>query len=156
MYPETVFVSYYIMTFVQGVICVLALALMNLAENAVCRGLYSGTKPELFAVGDLLRYGVPALLLVVAVGGLCGALLMRYGKVAGWTLYAVWMIVFIGWPRISDAATEAPDSVYGRIGRAVLDAWHAVPFNGWILLGVVVTVVSLVWSYALVRKQQVL
>lgn len=149
------FCSFYIASFVGNLISYVLILGVNVLENAMNKTLYPTWASEIDTLPYILKWGIPALVLVTIIGGLCGTLMMRFGKIAFWIMWAIWMIGCIGGPQISDAVEEAPDSVYGRIGLAIGAGLSLVPVNAWICVGVLAGVLSLAGAWFIIRKQQV-
>lgn len=114
---------------------------------------FSGTVVEMETTGWLGNIGLALSICVLLVGiiALVGALLHRYGRKAFWVVWAVWMLFFIGGPRILDAVESGDNSIFGHLGR-FLAGFFDGGFGGmnllWVLLGgglvsIVVTVLML-------------
>lgn len=150
------FVSFYIVNFIFNLIGVCLLTVISLADQALCSVMYPDCMNEIELTPYLLRWGILAAAVIPMISGFLGALLMRYGKRAGWILWALWMFGCIGLPRITEAVSEAPDSVFGKIGSVLINLIRMVPGNMWICIVGVVSLLGLGGAWILLRKQQVI
>ena len=89
------------------------------------------------------------------IGGFSGSLVMRFGQKAFWAVWAVWMLLCIGTPRIIDAAKDAPQSLFGMIGKGVLQILNVLPVDGWIIAGTAASLLCCIGSWLMLRRQQV-
>lgn len=124
-------------------------------ENILFEVLYSGIPSEINFLPYLLRYGVPAAVVLPILGSFCGVLIMRFGRTAFWVLWALWMFLWLGLPNLSEAVKEAPNSLYGRIGRWLGGFFLAIPVGIWMFLVIAATVAASIGIYGMLRKQQV-
>lgn len=149
------FVSFYTVNFVGNFLMVLLLLLIGLGENQLYHVLYPGGENEINLIPYLFRVGLPAAFALSMAAGLCGVLLMRYGRKAFWALWGLWMFGFLGIPYISDAVKDAPDSFLGMVGNAFTQWLKAVPGNVWIILAAVFSLLSFGITFLFIKKQQV-
>lgn len=149
------FISYFMVSFIWNVVGVVWLSLLCIAESSLARLAAPGVKQEVDFLPYLWEGGIPAALAIPMIAGFLGALVMRFGKKAFWIMWAVWMILVLGGPRVADAMEEAPDSLYGNIGTALASMVKAVPGNAWIILGTTVSLACFAGTYILLRKQSV-
>lgn len=149
------FVSYYIEAFCGMLKDLAILILIALAENAVCAWLITDRENSVNLVPYLLRWGVPVCVLTVTLAGFCGALVMRFGKLASWSIWIFWMAVCIGTPNITDLMQEAPDSALGRFGNSFAGILQKIPWQYWPVYLAIASVLFIGGAYAIVRKQQV-
>lgn len=147
--------SWFVVEMTEAVAAAMLLTLFCFCEER----LYLMWYPEMEADPDILpyliRFGIPAAVAVAALGNFCGALILRYGKKAFWALWAAWMVLWIGFPRIMDAAEKAPGSFYGKIGGAVSRFFRMVPSNMWVLLMLLAAAAGMILTWGILRKQQV-
>lgn len=110
-------------------------------------------EPDLVAriIGCALL-GTFSLLTVLELAGAC---VLRFQKYAMWTLWCLWMFLCLGGPKLIDISDAAPNSVVGRIFRAVGDVVSG--FTPWMWVGIVVagSFICLVLSYLIIRKESV-
>lgn len=116
--------------------------------NSVCR----------FDLGELLfrpQLVLGILLALPAVILLLGVLLLKYGKIAFWVLWCIWMVGCLGIPRIMAAVVEHPDSLMGRFGEAVIKFFMKASL--WGVFGVLagIAVVAMTVTIYVIRNQQV-
>ena len=149
------FVSSYITSFAAALIAIALVILVDLAERAVYPQIYPHLEEEIDFLPYLLKWSIPAAAAVPVFGGFFGALMMKFGRTAFWILWALWMVLCLGFPNIHEAIEEAPNSMLGKIGIAAADVFGGVPVSAWIMLGAAAAVVSLVGSWMIVRRQQV-
>lgn len=146
------YVSYYLANVVKDLLIVLLLLLLCAAETQLCKVIYPGTASKLDLFPWLLKLGAPAALAVPAVGILCGALLLRFGRKGYWVLWFLWMFAFLGVPRIMDA----PDGTFfGELAGGISRVAQAVPEGGWILAGAAGILLCIAVSWGMLRRQQV-
>ena len=104
---------------------------------------------------ELIRFGIPIIVLLVIVAGLVGALFLCFGRPVLAAAWIAWMFLCIGVPRIHDAAAEVPDSFWGRIGNAIGRLIGGIPgYLQWALFAVVCAV-GIAGTWAILRRQQV-
>lgn len=149
------FISHYIVNIVMNVLIVLLLMLLCTVEKEIYATVFPGIKEEADIMGGLVRLAVPLALAGPALGGLGGALVMRFGQKAFWAEWAVWMLLCVGGPRIIAAAEDAPQSLFGMIGKGVLQILNVLPVDGWIIGGTAVCLGCCAGSWLVLRKQQV-
>lgn len=149
------FFSYYIVNCIMNLLLVLLLILLCITEIRFCKVIYPGVEQEVNLLPWLIKAGIPAALAISAAGGLCGALVLHFGKKAFWVLWFLWMFVFLGIPRITDAVEEAPQSFFGMLGRQASLIVQAVPGNVWIAAGTAGVLLCLGGSWMVLRKQQI-
>lgn len=149
------FVSYYITSFTMTFISIAIVILVNLAERTVYPQIYTHLEEEIDFLPYLLKWSIPAAAAVPVFGGIFGALMMKFGRTAFWILWALWMVLCLGFPNIHDAIEESPNSMLGKIGIAAADVFGSVPVSVWIILGAAAAAASLVGSWMIVRRQQV-
>lgn len=147
--------SFYAAMLVCSVICWAVVLVIGVIENAMNAAMYPTWKSEFDMLPYVIKWGLPVLAAVAVIGCFCGVLVMHFGKVAFWILWALWMIGCIGFPQISEAVEEAPDSMYGKLGAAVLGVVSKVPVSAWIVAGVTLVVVSVAGTWGFLRRQQV-
>lgn len=146
------YVSYYLANVIKDLLIVLLLLLLCATETQLCGWIYPGTAGKLDLFPWLLKLGVPAALAVPAVGSLCGAILLRFGRKGYWVLWFLWMFAFLGVPRIMDA----PDgTLFGELAGWITRVAQAVPAGGWILAGAVGILLCIAVSWGMLKKQQV-
>lgn len=149
------FFSYYLTGFVMNGVYAIIMAIMCIIENALGRMLYPGMENDIDLLSYIIRGGIPVVVVLTVTGGFCGTLVLRYGKKAFWVLWAIWMVLCLGGPRISDAVSDAPDSVFGKIGTAVEVLLESVSVNIWILFGAAIVAACGVADFLMLRRQQV-
>ena len=142
------------------VVCLLATAevfvltvLLYKVEEALNRIQGAGGK-TIQLLPYLLRIGIPIVALLVIVAGLVGAIFLRFGRPVMVIAWIAWMFLCIGVLRIHDAAEEAPDSLWGRIGNAVGRLIGGIPgYLQWTLFAAVCAA-GIAGTWVLLRKQQ--
>lgn len=149
------FVSFYMVSFMFNLIGVCLLTVISLADQALCSVMYPDCMNEIELTPYLLRWGILAAAAITMISGFLGALLMRFGKRAGWILWALWMFGCIVLPRITEAVSEAPDSVFGKIGSVLIHLIRMVPGDMWVCIVGVISLLGLGGAWILLRKQQV-
>lgn len=149
------FVSYYMVCLLANLFGAALVWLMGLAERWIGLRLYPDLEQAVDLPPYLLKWGAPAAILLAALSVLMGSLAMRFGKKVYWALWVVWMTVCIAGPRIAEAVEEAPDSVFGGIGRALIRLAQAIPGDLWITGGILLVIVGTAVSCRLLGRQQV-
>ena len=149
------FTSFYIVNVVMNALMVLLLILLCAAERGIYGMIFPGIKEEADIMRWILRLAVSLALAGPMIGGFSGSLVMRFGQKAFWAVWAVWMLLCIGTPRIIDAAKDAPQSLFGMIGKGVLQILNVLPVDGWIIGGTAVCLGCCAGSWLVLRKQQV-
>ena len=149
------FVSYYLVHFVFCIADLCLILLLCRAELVWLALRYPSLPNEIDFFSYLLRWGIPTAAAVILTGGFCGALIMRYGKRAGWTLWVLWMIGCVGIPQIHEAMEDDPGSLLARIGISFQDIIRNIPQALWIPLILLACGGCLVGAYLIVKNEQV-
>ena len=118
-------------------------------EKALCNMLYPRMECEdlLKFLGDY-RIVLGIVLLVPAIRMFCGALILKFGKVAYWTLYALFMLTFLGGSRFKG-------SIVSQIGNAIHELAVKMPDITQIAAILVISCIFISGTALLVRKQAV-
>ncbi len=151
------FLSWYAVNLIGILLNYLVLLLLAQAEAFVSRTLYRDLDLEqtIDFLPFLLRYGVIVSIGVVICASFMGAFIMRLGKTGRYILLALWMVLCIGGPQIVEAVKDAPDSVFGRIGRMIAAITGLLPGKTWAGIAVILCVPAFVGTWGLLRRQQV-
>lgn len=149
------FLSYFLVNVLTNLLGVLLLLGLCKAESALYARWFPNLQSEMDIFPYVLKFGVPGAVALSVIAMFIGTISLRFGRKGFWVIWALWMILCIGGPRISDAATEAPDSFFGILGKCIIKAGKAVPGNIWVLLAVMVCLVCFIGSFLMIRKQQV-
>ena len=96
-----------------------------------------------------------AIILLAILQEFIGFAILRFGKKAFWVLWAIWMLSFIGIPRIIDDVQDGKNSPLADFGRFLIDAGSKVPTALWFVLGGVIGLVLFLISYVGFKHQQV-
>lgn len=148
------FVSYYLANVTKNLLILLLLLYLCAAEIGLYEWIYPGIglEIELNLFPWILKLGVLVALAIPALGNLCGAILLRFGRKGFWVLWFLWMFVFVGVPRIMGA----PDgTLFGKLAAWISRMALAVPAGGWILAGAAGILLCLAVSWGMLRRQQV-
>ncbi len=148
-------VSYFAAAAVNAFVDMLVTAVLSVVEKRLYGAVYPTLQMETDLTPYVLRWWMPGALVVIAVGGLWCALLMRFGRKIFWLGWVLWLFLCLGLPQMHSAYEEAPNSFFGRIGGAVFGAARAVPENMWIMIAAVTIVAGMVGTYVLMSRQQV-
>lgn len=149
------FVTYFLLSFAAGVLSWLLVLAVGYIENILNPIWYPGLGNELDMMPYLIKWGIPAAALTTVIGGFCGVLIMRFGKVAGWILWGIWMFACVGFPQFHEATEEVPNSLFGQIGFGVMSVLTSVPGHVWFIILAVVSVFCFAASYVMLRKMEV-
>lgn len=131
------------------------LCLLYAAERALNRFFYPGCSDALPGFGSELRWSVPLYLLVLLCAVFLGALRLRFGKRMQIPIWVTWMVCWIVGPKILTAVEEQPHSVFGRIGRALLQALAWFPARAWAVLLAALVILLAAVTCLILRRQQV-
>ena len=148
------FVSYYIVCLVESLVLMVWLLGIAAAENILATEVFGGEQ-EIDFVPYLLRYGFLAVVGLNSLGALSGTMILRFGKKAFWTLLILWMIAFLGIPRVHILAKGAPDSIWAKMEGILRSAFGGLQINTWIVLGGLLSLIFLGISWISLRRQQV-
>lgn len=149
--------SYFIVIFIGNLISVALAAIISKLEEIWFLSQfpkYVGAE-NIYVFPYIIKYGVPAALLLTLLGGFLGALMLKFGKKAGWVLWCLWMFLCLGMPRVFDAAKDSPKSIAGMFGNAILNFFRSITESGLIIGGIVLAAVCLYGTYGILKKQQV-
>lgn len=149
------FLSFFLTSLVMSLFGYGLVLLVSLGEDALNAAVHPELTIEVAVMPYLLRWGFPVVLLAVICSMFFATLVLRYGKRAYWILWAVWMILCLGFPRVVEAIGEAPDSLFGKIGSAAIRLFSGVSPEMWILVSVLAGVIGLTGTYLFLRRQQV-
>ena len=103
----------------------------------------------------LLQLGIPACLVLPALGTFCGVLLLRYKQKAFLVLWVLWMLGVLGIPNLMDAADNAVQSTAGKLGLVLRSVAQFIFGREFPVLAVVAAFLLLTVSWLLLRHQQV-
>ena len=81
--------DFLVSSYIVGAVSSLVLVFFVAAAAAVSQAAYSriyGTKDILDVTPVVLKWGIPAAFSLPAVSSMCGALILRFGKRAGWII----------------------------------------------------------------------
>lgn len=148
-------VSYLMTCFCANILNMVLLVGLNALENTLLRTIYAGLTEEINFLPYLIRWAFPAAVLLAVYGGFCGTLLLRFGRKAFWIMWVLWMFGCLGIPKISDAVTENPESVYGKIGVFLGDVLRGISPNVWITAACVLGIGAFAGMWIILRKQEV-
>lgn len=147
----------YLCMVLDGLVILGIVKFVNVLEGALYPALYPGAvcgmdadriigKPAVF-IGLVL--GMPALILLL------GALIMKFSTKFYWVVWAVWMLAFMGIPRILSAGKKHPDSFAGKAGILLMDLAESVTGTGLLAALLCGAAAGIVISILLFRKQRV-
>lgn len=145
-------VSHYIACFLHGISYVAMIFVLALLEQTLARSVLTDKALVIDILPWIPKAGGLIVTGIIVLSTLAAALIMRFGRLAGWSLWGVWMVFFIGFPRVMDAA---PNSVFGRIGRWFLWLAGQLPWYGWLALGGGAALLCLLGTVWILKKQQV-
>ena len=117
-----------------------ALAKGNEVEN-----LLGKVSPGLIA-------GIAVVLPLVII--FCTAMYVMFERKFFWAMWAIYMIIALGGPRVSSAMKKSPESIPAKIGEG-LNAFFNMGPVPWIIIGVFVLVAFLVADIMIYRKMEV-
>lgn len=101
------------------------------------------------------KYILPVCLAVLGVNALMGALFLKYGKIAFTVFWILWMVVFIGGPRLGHFLESTHDNAFLRMCRKIVELIRGFSERGILTIVAVVSAVLMLVSWMLLRKQQV-
>ena len=127
--------------YINLVIEIAVVLILHSAEKALCAALYPAKECE-----DLL--GI--ILFVPAIRMFCGALILKFQKKAFWTLYALFMITFLGGTRFTEG-----NVFVAQILNAISKLAAVMPDIAQIAVILVISCIFISGTVLLVRKQAV-
>lgn len=147
-------VSYYITGAAGSLVLVLFVAM----AAAVPRIVYAGTcgtenTPDMTSA--ILKWGIPIAIALSAVSSMCGALVLRFGKIAAWMIWGIWMIGCLGLPNLAEHISETPDSVVGRAGAGIMSMLKNLPGSTWTVLILLAGAIGFAVEARLLLRQEV-
>lgn len=148
-------VSHYAACFLHGISYVALIFVLALLEQTLAKAVLTDKALVVDILPWILKAGGLIVTGIVVLFTLAAALIMRFGRLAGWSLWGAWMVLVIGFPRVVDAVEEAPGSVFGRIGRWFLWLAGQLPWYGWLALGAGAALFCVFGTVWMIRKQQV-
>lgn len=148
-------VSEYVAAFAAGLVGLGVVVVIQRIETGWIKRIYPDLPSEINLLPYLLKWGIPAVAALVILAGFCSAMVMRFKRKAFWVFWVLWMFVCLCVPRIHDAAKEAPNSLFGRIGRFVVEIVGIFSARVWLALAVLLCVLMTTVTYQIIRRQQV-
>ncbi len=133
----------------------LLLLLLGAAEQKLLPFLYSGMQIEMQVLPWILRIGIPVGILLILAAVLGTALVMRFGRIAFWIFWFLWMTGCMGIQPVSQWIHRNSQSNLARLVKTAAGFLRSVPVGVWILLGVLLGAVMLLISYSILRRQEV-
>ncbi|MDO5422145.1 MAG: hypothetical protein Q4F41_00280 [Eubacteriales bacterium] len=106
-----------------------------------------------FWLGGLHLVLYPFLLLGIKT--CCAGLLMRYFQMAQLFMTVLWCVAVIGLPQMMDAVEEAPNSVWGILGRGIVKVVGETTQAAGYLVMAAVGIVTLAAGVGMLRRQRV-
>lgn len=142
--------------YINIIIEIAAIQILYFVETTLGRLLYVDRECE--DLGVFLtdyRIVLALILLLPALRMLCGALLLKFKKIAYWCLWMLWMLLFMGFGYLTDYIAENPGSIVSRICTGVLD--FVIGMSGMAQIAAVFVVACIFISVAsiFIRRQSV-
>lgn len=147
--------SFYLVSFLENMAGVLVIMILNWLDNFTNERMFSGFANEIDFFPWILRYGFLVMAGVTLVGGMVGTMIMKFGRKAGWTFWALWMVGCFVLPNVHSAAEEVPGSILGKAGLALGKFLTAVPIPVWVVFSAAAAVLCVCITWEIIRKQQV-
>lgn len=144
--------SYYIVSFMEIAIGFLITLFLCWVDNKTNAYFYPVFTCEADILPWVLKYGMILATVVMLAAVFCGTLILKYGKKAGWILWALWMIGCFTLPRMSDAAPNTPAYL---LKTAVQRFIHFLPSPLRIFLVAAAMIICIICSWLLLRRQQI-
>ena len=147
----------YLVLVLDTVIILTIVLLTSRIEDALYPAIYPGTVCDLNAgrflnspgVFAAIALGVPMIIL------LFGVLLMRFSAKFFWVVWALWMFLCMGGPRIASATIENPDSLPGKVGLALVEVLTGLTALKLFGIAAVTILTGLIVTFVLFKKQRV-
>lgn len=149
------FISWFVFYAVGAALCGGLLICIAAAERGINQMLYPGMSQRINFVPYIQKWSVAAAVGIVIVATFVGTCLLRLGKIGRYILLAVWLFACVCGPQIVEAVTDAPDSVFGRIGRGFAAVVKIIPGNTWISISVLAGLACIAGTWLIVRTQRV-
>lgn len=143
------------LTLAELLLILLVLAGISFAEEWLFAGRMAATEESVTGaeIREILcQKGIWAAMGLTALVTFIRSMILRYEKRAFWVFWVVWMFGCIGGPRIIDAVEEAPDSLFGRLGNAVIMLAGRFSAAGWLGIGALASAVLLVIAFCTMRR----
>ena len=121
-------------------------------DNKTNAYLYPAFSSEADILPWILKYGMPLAAGLMLAGILAGTIILKFGRKAGWTLWAIWMIGCFTLPRLMDAAPHSP--AY-KVRTAIQHFIQLFPSFIWVGAAAAAMILCVIISWLLLRKQQV-
>lgn len=144
--------DFLVSSYIVGAVSSLVLVFFVAAAAAVSQAAYSriyGTKDILDVTPVVLKWGIPAAFSLPAVSSMCGALILRFGKRAGW------MIGCLGFPWMAETVSGMPDSEIGKVGTSAVSMLRNIPDGMWIVLILIAGAIGFAVEAHLLSGQEV-
>lgn len=148
-------VSSYIVGAVSSLVLVFFVAAAAAGKSGLAYSRIYGTKDILDVTPVVLKWGIPAAFSLPAVSSMCGALILRFGKRAGWIIWAIWMIGCLGFPWMAETVSGMPDSEIGKVGTSAVSMLGNIPDGMWIVLILIAGAIGFAVEAHLLSGQEV-
>ena len=130
--------------------------IMHSMETALYKMIYTGRECEdMGAFLSNYRLVLGIVLVIPAVRMFCGAFILKYRRVAYWTLWGLWMVGFMGAGNFADYIEENPESTAAKIFTGISDFAIGMPGIAQIAAFVLVLCIIISGPVLLIRKQAV-
>lgn len=137
--------------YINLVIEVAVVLILHSVEMALCAALYPAKECEdLLGILGNYRIVLGIILFVPAIRMFCGALILKFQKKAFWTLYALFMITFLGGTKSADGHIFVVQ-ILNAIGKLAA----VMPDIALIAVILVISCIFISGTVLLVRKQAV-
>lgn len=148
--------AYVITAVIINTLQMIILYISHFAEKLEIATFYSGwTQEKGIELFLFSKFVIPAIIGFAALQALIGCLYLRYGRRAFWGIWFIWMALCLLPSRIEAAMKANNNSALSKLGDVIVSTvtgvtqWQAIALIG------IITVVSLIITYLLARKQQV-
>jgi hypothetical protein len=148
--------AYFITSLIFVSVNVLVIYGFHFIENFEIATFYASYEKDTGIEQFLLSWNIiPLILLLAALPQFIGCLTMKFGKKAFWVIWALWMIGCMLPSRIINAMKKGNDSILAKLGNGIAYvASHITPVGGFVSI-IVLTVIIIILTYLLSRKQAV-
>lgn len=148
-------VAHYIVNLCYSAIMVAFTYILGQVELLAFR-IFWPNLPMEFDFSEWFSLKIAILIIVsgVIIAGFLGALIARFGRKAFWTLWCIWMFVFLVLPRMATYSEES-NTVLGLLGKVVFGFLFSIPLSVWKTVGAVSLVVCLLSTYQMLKKKAV-
>lgn len=149
------FTSFYLFSLTWGLTNGLIVILFYEMEHRLYGMLYPTAVSEVEMMPFLAVLALYLAVVLPMVGISAAVTMMRFGRIAFWIMWVIWMVGFLVIPRFLGAAEDRPRSVYGIMGKGLIRFADIFSPAVWMAIIFAAALMWMAISYRIILKSQV-